>query len=808
MPLTAVGPRESTRTTTACSHCGLAFYPTRTRINFCCAGCQFVHGLIVGNGFEKFYDLQNGTPSPVQSLVFQKHDFDWLSELIKAAEASSHAALTLDLQGVSCVGCVWLIEKLFARKPGSLGAEANSSLGEITLRWRVGECDILGFARELQKFGYLVGPIGKHVHPASSALVKRMGLCAAFAMNAMLFSIPRYFGMDAHFATAALFDKLALLFATLSFLVGGSYFFSRTWSSVRHGVLHIDLPISLGLIAAYTGSVYAWAHGAMNFAYFDFVSTFTFLILVGRWTQQAAIEKNRNRLLNANDEPREVILIHGTKLPLAELRAGMRYEVNSGQLIPVRSKLLANAATLGLEWINGESEARTARLGQLVPSGAVNCSQSSIELEAMEAWEESLLASLLQVKPRAELNRRGLERFIKIYIVAVIVIAAAGFAVWLIASHSLLLALQVLISILVVSCPCVAGVALPLADELAASTLRKSGVFVREQSLWARIARVRKIVFDKTGTLTLETMALQNPEALDSLTARGKSVLLAMVENNLHPVSCCLRETLMAIGIEPARDCLAEEIVGFGLGLNTREGVWRLGRPDWVGLASRPPHSNVEPMPQNCTAGGTPTQPGDCVFAFNGELLAEFSLVEQVRADAADEIAALQRHGFSIQILSGDRIAKVSQMASQLGLPAEACVGEMSPEAKAKWIREHDQRDTLTIGDGANDSLAFNESYCTGTPAIDRGLLQQKSDFYFLGRGLSGVRKLFEVARCRRLAAHRVLTFAIVYNLIAILLCLIGKMSPLAAAILMPTSSLVSLAIVLFTGIYSVANER
>ena len=149
--------------------------------------------------------------------------------------------------------------------------------------------------------------------------------------------------------------------------------------------------------------------------------------------------------------------------------------------------------------------------------------------------------------------------------------------------------------------------------------------------------------------------------------------------------------------------------------------------------------------------------------------------------------------------MSGDRSEKVATMARRLKLPEAQCRGEMTPTDKADWLRSIDAHDTLMIGDGANDSLAFNESYCNGTPAIDRGLLEQKADFYFLGRGLSGVRHLLNMGRVRLLTARRVVSFALVYNAITIVLCLAGKMSPLAAAILMPSSSLVSLGIVMIS---------
>lgn len=773
-----------------CIHCGTPFRPAPQRADFCCAGCQFVHDLIVKNGLGQFYDLQESAGAPVKPFVFQKRDYAWLEELAKAAETTGGpvAALELDLQGISCIGCVWLIEKVFLQKNGALSIRVNPAVGRLEFRWKSGALDVAAFARELQAFGYLVSTPGKSPALESRALVTRIGLCAAFAMNTMLFTLPGYLGMSRNFEYAPLFNKLTLLFGTLSFIVGGGYFFSRTLRSLRNRLLHIDLPISLGLVAAYAGSLYAWCAGEMSFVYFDFVSIFVFLMLTGRWMQQAAIEKNRNRLLGMQTFVKE---------PDRELKPGQAYSVGAGQVVPVRSKLLSSGATLGLEWINGESESQAARPGQTVPSGAVNFSQGPVQLEAMECWEDSILSKLLRVSPRDHLKNDGLEKFIKFYIVVIVAIAVSGLAGWLAAGRPLLSALQVMISILVVSCPCAAGVALPLADELAVSALRRLGVFVREQSLWARIVRVKKIIFDKTGTLTLETLALRNPESLQTLAPGQKRRLLRMVGDNLHPISGCLRENLLADGVRADLDGEVEETVGFGLEMRTVEGVWRIGRPDWAGapISYRPvPNASaISPIPRNLPAG---SRRSECEFSLNGESLARFSFREEVRADAADEIARLQTGGYSVHILSGDRRHKVDAMARKLGLPAAQCESEMSPDDKARRVRALDRRDTLMIGDGANDSLAFNESYCSGTPAIDRGLLEQKSDFYFLGRGLNGVRSLLEAGRRRRATVRRVIAFALAYNFCTILVSLVGRMNPLAAAILMPVSSLVSIAIV------------
>ncbi|EDY19082.1 Haloacid dehalogenase domain protein hydrolase [Chthoniobacter flavus Ellin428] len=453
----------------------------------------------------------------------------------------------------------------------------------------------------------------------------------------------------------------------------------------------------------------------------------------------------------------------------------MHYTLASGQPVPVRSRLLSEGATFGLEWINGESETLTAPRGRVVSSGALNYCHHPIELEALEAWPDSLLARLVELPAPGPERNTQVERFIRFYMIVVLGLGAIAFAWWWHHSGDLFIALQILTSVLVVSCPCASGVALPLADDFAASFVRRLGVFVREVSLWSRLKSVRNIVFDKTGTLTLETMALQQPESLAALSPRERAVLLAIVSNSLHPVSSCLRELLLADGVEPATLRETQEIVGLGLKCTTEHDEWLLGRSGWAGPAE-----------------------GDCIFSRNGRVLAAFSFEENVRADAGREIAVLRAQGYDVFILSGDRREKVATMAAHLGLPADHCHASMSPEQKAEWVRKIDHRNTLLIGDGANDSLAFNVAYCTGTPAIDRGLLEHKADFYFLGRDLAGIRRLLETAAARNLTVRAVLAFALLYNGVAVGISIAGAMSPVVAAVLMPVSSLISLGIVSF----------
>jgi Cu2+-exporting ATPase len=582
--------------------------------------------------------------------------------------------------------------------------------------------------------------------------------------------------MEHGYEWAGLFGILSLGFGTLSLLVGGTYFVSRAFRAVRERALHIDLPIAIGIVGAYAGSLYGWLAGEARFVYFDFVSTFILLMLVGRWAQVAAVERNRRRLLSQQHKPQRVRLADGSDVTPEQLRAGQNLLLIVGQTLPVEARLEDVEATFSLASINGEAEPRVFRAGQRVPSGAVNIGRSELRLATLQGWNESLLAQLLQPGERVSERHAFLEKIVRGYLIGILVVAAVSGVGWWMATGDALRAGAVVTAVLVVSCPCAIALAFPLADELATVALRRRGVFVREGDLWSRLLRVRKLVFDKTGTLTLETPVLQNPEALIALDPMARAALSALVRDNPHPISQCLLENLLGSGeafvaspVEPdAGD--VHETVGFGV----ERGLWSLGRAGW----------------RDDDAGE------NTVFARDGAVLARLRFVDTARSDARDEIAALKASGFSIFMLSGDRHEKVSTLAAELGLHPNHAVGEMTPSDKSTWLDAHGAADALMLGDGANDSLAFDRALCRGTPVIHRGVLEQKADFYYLGRGIGGVRAMFEVNAIRRRTQTAILIFSIAYNVLAVGLAVAGKMNPLGAAALMPVNSLLTLALV------------
>jgi Cu2+-exporting ATPase len=308
--------------------------------------------------------------------------------------------------------------------------------------------------------------------------------------------------------------------------------------------MHIDLPIAVGIVGSFAGSLYGWFVGDERLIYFDFVGSFIVLMLIGRWAQVAAVDRNRRRLLARQPTPPRVRLLGsgevGRSIPPEELVSGQRFELTPGQTLPVEARLEAGAAEFSLASINGEPAPRVFQPGQRVPAGAVLLSRGAVGVEALQPWRESLLARLLRPMEREADRDPVLERIIRGYLVGIFAIAIGSGVVWAVLTGDAARTWSVVTAVLVVSCPCAIGLAVPLAAEMAIVALRRRGVFVRESGVFARLGRVRRVIFDKTETLTLEAPILRAPGALEALPAGVQGALLALVRDNLHPVAQAL----------------------------------------------------------------------------------------------------------------------------------------------------------------------------------------------------------------------------------------------------------------------------
>jgi Cu2+-exporting ATPase len=772
---------------------------------FCCAGCEAVHGLLREQGLTRYYQLAQGRTAPAPEPR-KDRGFAWLEPLVGRAEAlpGPVCALELDVQGIHCAACVWLMNELFRRQPGGAGLTVDPALGKVRMQWRRGAFDVGGFLRAVEGFGYLFGPSRKHPEAASLDLPIRLGLCAALAMNVMLFSVSFYVGLTPEDGDVfRLFTRLSLWLSTGVVVVGGWPFFRSAAQGLRRGGLHLDLPIALGILLVFGTSLVQARGGRGDLAYFDTLNTFVTLMLVGRWLQQRVLERNRRFLLE--DDGAEGLFVRrqeGERLATvraAEVREGEVLVIAPGDLVPVDAVLLDADARVSTDWITGEPGERAVARGGALPAGAFNAGREAVRVRAAQAFTDSPLVALLRRAPAgtggAALHTRFWDGVSRRWVATVLVVSAVGLAVWWPAGPDK--ALEVAVALLVVTCPCAIGIATPLAYELVQARLRRGGFFVRSTDLLDRLPRVRQVLFDKTGTLTLGRLELVDRAVVEGLTEEARDVAFDLVSRSNHPASRCLSAALTRVGARFAPEARVTEHPGQGLEL-TREGVcWRLGRADWA--ASGPGLSQDEagrPGPARGASGP--------VLSRDGVLVAAFPLRESVRADARREVQALQEEGRAVWLISGDAPARVRELAASLGIPTAHALGGQRPEDKATAVAALDSADTLYLGDGVNDSLAFERALCAGTPAIDRPVMPGKSDFFLLGEGLASIREALRLSLRLRAVVRRLLGLAITYNVVAVAVCLAGWMTPLRAAVAMPATSL---ATVLFT-VWSLSAAR
>lgn len=765
-----------------CAHC-LQPIPAGRTDGYCCRGCKAVAGLLRAARLERYYDLRRGPGVPVVELREGPSDRKWLEPIAERLSASEGPArVSLDLQGVHCTACVWLIETLFERRSGG-EIEINPALGRAELRVD-SSFPLEDFIGDVESFGYRVSePDGEETRLASDGLLIRAGIALALAGNGMLLSAAIHLGLDSG-AVYAWAREISFFAAVLAVVVGAPVFVRSAFMGLRRGVLHLDLPIALGMGLAFFGSAWSYATGGQA-NYVDTLTVFVALMLLGRFLQTRVLERNRRELLR--DRGAAGLLtrrLRGGRAELVtcgELEPGDVLLLSPGDLVPVEASLLDADASFSFDWIDGESRPRALERGANVPSGAILASAAAVRVEAKESFARSEVASLLEGTARGEDEAGALAGLPKniggLYVGFVLAAAAIAAALSWARSEDLVLTLEIATATLVVTCPCAFGIAVPLAYEIVQSQLRRVGVFVRRASVFARARGVRRVVFDKTGTLTTGRLELVDAAPLRALSDASRACLYALAARSNHPKSRALARALedeWSLTLDPAHR--VEETTGKGLTLRLEGEVHRLGEPSFA-LGGE--------------EGGTEA---DLAYSVDGRLVLALETREDLRPEAARELETLERAGIEHYMVSGDRASRCLTIGAALGIPEERIFAERSPEDKARFVEAHDPETVLMVGDGLNDARALARAGCSATPSIERPFTASRCDVYFVTPGLEAISRLLESSARLARVVRADLIIALVYNIGAVSLAVAGLMRPWLAAILMPASSLGTIA--------------
>ncbi len=691
------------------------------------------------------------------------------------------------VEGIRCAACMGAIEGGLAPLPGLAAARLNVSDRRLAVTWRPGAVpDIPAVLGALASLGYSAQPFAPGRRAEAKAaeterLIRALAVAGFASMNVMLLAVSVWAGAASDMSpeTRDLFHWIQAVIALPAAAYAGRPFYEGALRGLRAGRVGMDVPITLGVVLTLAASVCETLAGATH-AYFDGAVMLLFFLLIGRVLDQAmrrrtralaenlaALRSERATLAEADGSLRDV--------PLADLAPGARILIRPGERVPADGVVEHGTSDLDQSLVTGETAAVTVGGGDRVFAGALN-GNGALTVKVTAAAGTTLLDEVEGLMRRAlERRSRALvlaDRATRLYVPLVHGAAALTLAGWLAAGAGWHVALLDAVAVLIVTCPCALGLAIPAVQVVAAGALFREGVLLNDGTALERFAGIDTVVFDKTGTLTLPEPVLA-PGFSDPV-ALASAARLAL--SSRHPMAAALAEA--AGGATPYPG--AEEAAGLGVRALVDGVEMRLGS---AGFCDAGPEASA-------ALKADPEASVICFRAGDGDAVA-FPIRQALRPDAREVVAALAAAGLRVAILSGDRAPAVAAVARRLGVAEwEAGLTPGDKIARIDALRASGRR-VLMVGDGLNDAPALAAARASLSPVTAAHVSQAAADALFLGRGLSPVLSVLAAGRRARRLMLQNLWFSAAYNLLAVPLAAAGLLTPLIAALAMSGSSLV-----------------
>lgn len=696
--------------------------------------------------------------------------------------SSADGLMELDLlvRGARCAGCLRKIETGLSSHPGVSSARLNLSTGKLAVRWRAGETNPRAITQAVVDLGYAAAPFDpgetlKEEDKVGRSLLIAMAVAGFASMNAMMFSVPIWsanFNGEMEIGTRTMFHWIMAAICLPAAAWAGVPFFTSAWNALKKGRANMDVPISLAVLLAAGVSVFETARQGHH-AYFDAVVMLLFLLLIGRYLDHKLRQKARaaaRDLLALQAVTASRLMPDGAtvSIPTREVRPGDLLVVLPGDRVPVDAVVEEGVSDADLSLLTGETAAVALGAGEAVRAGAVNLT-GRLVLRATAASQDSFLAEIARLVETGQQTKsryvRLADKAAELYVPVVHTAAALTFVGWLIAGADPAVALMNAAAVLIITCPCALGLAVPAVQVVATGRLFQDGILVKSGDALERLAAVTRVAFDKTGVLTLGQPRLSAPADAGVLDQAAR-----LARASRHPLA---RAVARAAGPGPAA-ADARETAGCGVEGTVDGARARLGRADWAGAGD-----------------GAASAETELWYVRDGDPPQRFAFADTVRADAADTVKGLNARGLSSEILSGDRVGAVYAAARATGIHTYA--GGQTPADKAARLDalSAEGAKVLMVGDGLNDAPALARASVSMAPGAAADASQSAADLVFQGDRLAAVTEAIDVARLARERVMENFWFSALYNLIAAPLAMAGLVTPFIAAIAMSSSSLI-----------------
>ncbi len=740
---------------------------------FCCQGCLTVFKVLQSNGLADYYKIKSSggllrkrAPIQLSRTHFQYlDDPSFLQEYTHLTDRNERS-ISFYLEGIHCLACLWLIEKLPQIAPDVLEAKLDMEKSVVGLTLKpTGK--LAQAALALDQLGYRPHPLKKNQKTEALKLreerlqLLRIGVAAAGASNIMLYAVSIYGGAEGSYA--AFFNLLTVIFALPVLSFSAWPFYRTAWLSLRNKEMSIDVPISVALISGTLMGIYSVAVG-VDENYFDSLTALVFLLLLSRYFLKRIQEKglaaqdlhffyhNESVRKSVDSTHESFASIHPQFLSVGDV-----IQLNEEDFIPVDGIILRGEVRVNAALLTGESAAKKCSVGDTVFAGTQVVRGSAL-VRVDQATQETRLGKILKSVEDGWAQKAQIVEVtqkVSSYFLWTVCALAVLLFVKLSLEGTLRHALEQMITLLIVTCPCALAIGTPLAFTRALGVAARKGVVVKNDAVLEKLSHIKKIFFDKTGTLTDGRPVVESFLVLKQAWLPIYDVVLSLEKRSKHPIAHALCEYAVAQEANLLEVNDFNEEIGHGVS----------GSFDGIQYSIHSYH---------VFEGTTP--------------IARFSVCDRIREEAAQTVATFKERGLQVGVISGDKASVVNDVAEQVGVSRSFVFAEISPEEKKRMIQR--ESNVLMVGDGANDAMALTSADVGVAVCGSADISLRAADVYLLNPGLDSLSELHLLSQETMKIIRRNLILSLSYNGLSVIAVFSGMITPLVAAIIMPLSSL------------------
>lgn len=767
-----------------CFHCGDKFSEKQRIVfdekSFCCVGCKTVYEIFKQNDLISYYDIEKNPGAAPQET---KGKFDFLDnekivdKLLEFKEDDINI-ISLYIPHIHCSSCIWILENLYKLQEGIITSQVNFYQKKVRITFNPSDTSAKKIVFLLCRIGYepyiSLESYDSKKPKVDRSLIYKIGVAFFCFGNIMLLSFPEYFEVQDFWLDKykPFFRWLIFALAVPTFFYSGSVYHKAAYHSIKARTFDINIPMSLGLIVMFIRStvdiVFDYGQG-----FFDSLASLIFFMLLGKLFQQKTYD-----FLSFERDFKSYFPIAVTKInsdrseksiSVYDLEKGDRLLIRNQELVPVDGILISDATHIDYSFVTGEAVPITKKSGDKIFAGGKQLG-NLMEMEVTSSVSQSYLTQLWDNEVFDKKNNQSYTTLItKIshyFTPTLLLIAFAGLGFWL--PRDVNTAFNVFTAVLIIACPCALALSTPFTLGNIIRILGKRKFYLKNTTVIEQMAKIDTIVFDKTGTITTNkksTIYFEGKELSEEELIGIKN----LVHISNHPLSRKLYDYLP--DIKKIKIVDFQEITGQGIQGIINGKLYKVGSSSFVGTASK---NNMQT---------------NVYIGIENEFIGKYIFENQYR-EGINKLFDELKQDYELKILSGDNEGERKSLESILPSDTEM-VFNQKPEQKLQFIEnlQKQGKNVMMIGDGLNDAGALAQSNVGISISEDVNVFSPACDGILDASKFNKIGKFLKLSKKAILTIKMSFTLSLMYNVVGLTFAVLGKLSPLVAAVIMPLST-------------------